>query len=278
MNSDDRALWGLRAVGPCGCKDLHKAGNWNQNSIKEPSFLTLIQHDPSVFLSQHLSPHPLSHSYPTLVTMKTSLSFIATFAALAATVSSNALPKDFSTVNLQKRGEGLSCSYLQPIQTNSDPVNTFGLPADGLDTNGVHFGFLPSDGSATSPKYTMAQINAALGATASTCGWYSQISSTTYDGSQLTEVLSDVVKSGAVFQPAVMPTLTAGFGAITTDVANQVAAVMKQFTDQGVEVWLRFGHEMNWYTQPVSQTSTSARQICRAPHFALHEAIETQMC
>ena len=120
----------------------------------------------------------------------------------------------------------------------------------------------------------MAQLDAALGAKASTYGWYSQLSSTTYDGSQLTEVLSDVVASGAVFQPAVMPTLSAGFGAITPDVANQVAAVMKKFTDQGVEVWLRFGHEMNWYTQSVSLISPLTElPFCALP--SLYEPVES---
>ena len=93
----------------------------------------------------------------------------------------------------------------------------------------------------------MAQINSALGADASTYGWYSQITGSTYDGSQLTEVLIDVVASGAVFQPAIMPTLSAGFSGITPAVASQVASVLEQFTSQGVEVWLRFGHEMNYY-------------------------------
>lgn len=93
----------------------------------------------------------------------------------------------------------------------------------------------------------MADINSKLGAKASTYGWYSQITGSTYDGSQLLAVLNDVVSSGAVFQPAIMPTLAAGFNGVTPAVASQVAAVLKKFTDQGVEVWLRFGHEMNWY-------------------------------
>lgn len=29
--------------------------------------------------------------------------------------------------------------------------------------------------------------------------------------------------------------------------AVAIAQVMKQFTDRGVTVWLRFAHEVNWY-------------------------------
>jgi hypothetical protein len=92
----------------------------------------------------------------------------------------------------------------------------------------------------------MAQIDSTLGGKASTYGWYSQISSSSsYSGSQLLEVLDDVVSSGAIFQPAIMPTV--GFSGITPSIASQVASVLEQFTEKGVEVWLRFGHEMNYY-------------------------------
>ena len=37
------------------------------------------------------------------------------------------------------------------------------------------------------------------------------------------------------------------FSEVTSSVASQVASVLEQFTSQGVEVWLRFGHEMNYY-------------------------------
>jgi hypothetical protein len=91
----------------------------------------------------------------------------------------------------------------------------------------------------------MAQINGKLGAKASTYGWYAQISSSTFTGSQLLERLDDVVTSGAVFQPAIMPSIP--FSQVTSSVAAQVASVLDQFTSKGVEVWLRFGHEMNYY-------------------------------
>lgn len=120
-----------------------------------------------------------------------------------------------------------------------------GLPDDTLKTNCISIGFLPSEGDSASPRYTMAQINGALGAQSSTYGWYAQITSSGFDGSQLLAVKEDVVASGAVFVASVMPSID--FSAVTEDVANQVASVMKQFTDAGVTVWLRYAHEMNWY-------------------------------
>jgi hypothetical protein len=120
----------------------------------------------------------------------------------------------------------------------------FGLPKDGIIANGVAFGFLPADGD-RGISYSMAQIDSTLGAKASTYGVYSQITSASYDGNQLLNRLGDVVSSGAVFQPAVMPTIP--FNQITPSIASQVASVLSQFTSRGVEVWLRFGHEMNWY-------------------------------
>ena len=120
-----------------------------------------------------------------------------------------------------------------------------GLPVNCVNVNNIAFGALPSDGSATSPTYTMSKLDGDLGAKICGYGWYSQVTSGNYNGNQLTEVLNDVVNSGAVFQPAVMPTLQ--LSSFTGSTASQVAAVLKQFTDKGVEVWLRFGHEMNYY-------------------------------
>ncbi|KAB8300160.1 hypothetical protein EYC80_000387 [Monilinia laxa] len=134
------------------------------------------------------------------------------------------------------------------------------LPSDGVISNGVAFGFLPSDGyKVASPAYAMAQINSKLGGKASTYGFYAQISSTTFDGSQLLDRLDDVVTSGAVFQPAIMPTIP--FSEVTSSVASQVARVLEQFTVKGVEVWLRFGHEMNYYVADGTYQGTAAEFI-----------------
>jgi hypothetical protein len=137
-----------------------------------------------------------------------------------------------------------------PIESNVGNIHKrvikdLGLPDDTLRTNSVSVGFLPSEGDAKSPLYTMAQINERLGAKASTYGWYAQITSPKFDGSQLLAVKEDVIASGAVFVASVMPRID--FNLVTEDVANQVASVMKQFTDAGVTVWLCYAHEMNWY-------------------------------
>ena len=112
----------------------------------------------------------------------------------------------------------------------------------------------------------MAQIDQNLGGKASTYGWYSQVTSTSYvgqspGGDQLLQVLDDVKSSGAVFQPAVMPTLD--MSEFDSAVASQIVSVLEQFTSQGIEVWLRFGHEMNWY----STEKASPHYDTTAPQF-----------
>lgn len=95
----------------------------------------------------------------------------------------------------------------------------------------------------------MSQINQWTNSKSAFYGYYAQAPcSKTFDGSQLLSVKDDIVSSGAIFQPAVMP--TGGFSCFTSDSSSNayaIAKVMKEFTDEGVEVWLRFGHEMNWY-------------------------------
>lgn len=92
----------------------------------------------------------------------------------------------------------------------------------------------------------MAAINSKIGKKGGAYGWYSQIKSTQYDDSQLTQVMSDLKSSGAVFIASVMPTGVA-FSDVDSNLAQQIATSMKKFTDQGIEVWLRFAHEVNYY-------------------------------
>jgi hypothetical protein len=101
----------------------------------------------------------------------------------------------------------------------------------------------------------MSQINSRLGAKSGAYGWYAQIKGSTFDGGQLLARKEDILASGAVFVASVMPSVN--FNQITPEVAKQVAAVMKQFTDEGVKVWLRFAHEMNWYVQDGTYHGTS---------------------
>lgn len=108
----------------------------------------------------------------------------------------------------------------------------------------------------------MKEINHRLGAVSSTYGMYSHLNSDNYDGYELMEEYDDVVSSGAVFIPSVMPVLDSGFSGITPEVASEIATVMRNFTDKGVVVWLRFAHEMNWYVNPVRESNPHAKPVC----------------
>ena len=69
-----------------------------------------------------------------------------------------------------------------------------------------------------------------------------------FTGQQFDSIEEDVVQSGAVFIPSIMPTHVS-FSDITPTIAGQINDVLERFTSQGVEVWLRFAHEMNWYAR-----------------------------
>ncbi|KAA1065333.1 hypothetical protein PGT21_034753 [Puccinia graminis f. sp. tritici] len=129
------------------------------------------------------------------------------------------------------------------------PAAVMGLDSSHLSHNGLSLGFLPDGGDAGGTRQTMADINSAVGQVSSVYGWYGQaVSGTLFDGAQLTAVIDDVKASGAVFQPAVMP--VQGWKGLTSSDNSQavaIAQVMKKFTDQGIPVWLRFAHEMNYY-------------------------------
>jgi hypothetical protein len=125
-------------------------------------------------------------------------------------------------------------------------------PNGSLAVKGVCIGMLPDGGSDGGSKNTMAQLNQLVSPTNSrhaTFGQYAQAhSGTLFDGGQLMQVMDDLKESGAIFQPAVMP--IGGWQGLTADDDSQAQAicnVMKKFTDEGIEVWLRFAHEVNWY-------------------------------
>ncbi|POW20320.1 hypothetical protein PSHT_03672 [Puccinia striiformis] len=133
--------------------------------------------------------------------------------------------------------------------TATGDTTGLGLKANTLNHNGIYLGFLPDGGDAGGTRQTMASINSVVGKPSSTYGWYGQaISGTLFDGAQLLAVMDDVKKSNAIFQPAVMP--MKGWKGLTSSDNSQavaIAQVMKKFTDQGIAVWLRFAHEMNYY-------------------------------
>lgn len=70
----------------------------------------------------------------------------------------------------------------------------------------------------------MAQLNSDLGTKSSAYGFYAQAhSGTTFDGSQLLNVIDDVKACNCVFQPAVMP--VGGWKGLTSDDNSQAVAM-----------------------------------------------------
>ncbi|KPV72871.1 glycoside hydrolase family 26 protein [Rhodotorula graminis WP1] len=129
-------------------------------------------------------------------------------------------------------------------ETGSSSSGVIATKQPGLARNNIGIGFLPDY-----KNQDMAKINAGLGIKSSYYGWYAQLpASGEWHGSQLLSQLDDVKACRCIFQPAVMP--TKGWSGLTKDDNSQalaIAKVMKKFTDEGIEVWLRFAHEINWY-------------------------------
>ncbi|KAK4703817.1 hypothetical protein P7C70_g2397, partial [Phenoliferia sp. Uapishka_3] len=144
--------------------------------------------------------------------------------------------------------------------TSSSSTSTTGYSLSGIKKNGIYVGMLPDDGSGGGTATTMAALNSALGMQGAAQGWYAQAQSgVAFDGSQLLPRMADIKASGGVFQPAVMP--TGGWGGLTASDNSQavnICNVMKKFTDEGIEVWLRFAHEVNYYQTDGTYTGNAA--------------------
>lgn len=163
------------------------------------------------------------------------------------TSSDNSTLTSSTTYNVGDNSSVGNSQTKTSTSTNSTLANVFA--SNAMKQNNLYLGFLPDDGSSGGSRTTMAQLNAALGSRSAGYGWYAQATSgTTFDGSQLLAVIDDVKACNCVFQPAVMP--TGGWKGLTENDNSQavaIAKVMKQFTDEGIPVWLRFAHEMNYY-------------------------------
>lgn len=147
----------------------------------------------------------------------------------------------------------ISSTAAAPLTTNPKILRRsvdLGIPS-GCQTsyNGIASGWLPDY---SGPQPLMGTINRDTGKEACTYGFYSQITSTTYDDSQLTSIMSDVKSSGAVFVPAIMPTQVTFSDVYNSNLPSQIAATVEKFTSQNITVWLRFSHEMNWYVNDAS--------------------------
>lgn len=147
------------------------------------------------------------------------------------------------------------------------------LSSNFLKIGNIFAGFLPDDGSGGGSKESMSQINSALPAKSAWYGRYAQVTAgKTFDGNQLYSVLDDVKESGSILAASVMPYKT-WYGLTESDNHNAVA-IAKVCNDiyktHGIEVWLRFAHEMNWYqvdgtyTGGVSDFQTGWKVLAKA--------------
>lgn len=158
-------------------------------------------------------------------------------------------------IEVQKNASSSSSASLLNINPlDQTPSRTYTMP--GITKNNIGIGFL-------SESFTVTDINAGLGIKSSFYGWYTQTnySGGTWDGTQLLAVKADVIASGAIFVPAIMPCGPTGWSGLTaTDnsMALTIASVLKQFTDAGVTVWLRFAHEVNLYQSTGLYPGTAA--------------------
>ncbi|GAA5978580.1 hypothetical protein JCM5350_003148 [Sporobolomyces pararoseus] len=128
--------------------------------------------------------------------------------------------------------------------TSASSSSSSSIKLNGLARNNIGIGFLPDY-----KDQDMQKITDNLGIKSSFYGWYAQLpESDEWDGAQLLSQMDDIKACNCIFQPAVMP--TKGWKGLTKDdnfQALAIAKVMKQFTDEGIDVQLRFAHEVNWY-------------------------------
>ncbi|GAA6038352.1 hypothetical protein JCM8097_007605 [Rhodosporidiobolus ruineniae] len=169
-------------------------------------------------------------------------------AVLAAQVQVGASVGSGTTSWSSKGSATASSSAASASSSSSSSSSSLGWGFGPLQKNGIYFGFLPDDGSGGGTSNSVSEINGRMGTNMAAQGWYAQAQSgTLFDGSQF-KWRKDQILSGGVFQPAVMP--TGGWWGLTEDDNQQAVAicnVMKEYTDEGVEVWLRFAHEVNYY-------------------------------
>ena len=118
------------------------------------------------------------------------------------------------------------------------------LPAGCATKNGIGIGWLPD----ADQGIPLSDITSALN-NEKPCfvGYYAQITSSSWDGSQLTSKINEAKAGGApypIFVASVMPYVKMSE---VPSAAPSITKVMNQLTDAGFTVWLRFAHEMNWY-------------------------------
>ncbi|KXL47735.1 glycoside hydrolase family 26 protein [Acidomyces richmondensis BFW] len=123
-----------------------------------------------------------------------------------------------------------------------------------ISYDGIYLGFAPNYKTSSGSGISMSTINGYTGQKAATYNVYSQIKqdnvdSGSYDGNDQYNT-DDIIESGAVLIASLMPEVDA-WSDISTGLCASVASFFEStFTSQGVTVWLRFAHEMNYYGDP----------------------------
>lgn len=145
-----------------------------------------------------------------------------------------------------------------PSSTGTITSGNVSLPAGCESLNNIGIGWLPDSDN----DVPLTTVTSALG-NPQPCfaGYYAHISSADWDGSQFTGKVAEVkasVPSGKpypIFVASMMPDIP--FSQVPAMV-DKVTTVMQELTSQGLTVWLRFAHEMNWYVTDGTYTGTSA--------------------
>lgn len=153
----------------------------------------------------------------------------------------------------------------QIIETNLTAVDdTSFVNATGrLQRNCAYWAWYPDDGlvqfGSQGTMQTLQELNAATVLPAVAVGAYANIEARTYvpgditthfNGSEFLPYLQQAIEGEAIFVASVLP--VHGYnGFMRNDTAQLEATinVLRTFVDAGVDVWLRFAHEFNWYTR-----------------------------
>jgi len=131
---------------------------------------------------------------------------------------------------------------------NTIGVN-LGIKADSMISyDKIYFGYAPN----YDPQVTMAHLNGETGQKGATYNVYSQLTSSnvdsgSYDGNDQYNI-DDIISSGAVLIASLMPYID--WTEVTPGLCDSVASYFENtFTNKGTTVWLRFAHEVNYYSQ-----------------------------
>ncbi|KAL7005879.1 hypothetical protein EMMF5_004615 [Cystobasidiomycetes sp. EMM_F5] len=147
---------------------------------------------------------------------------------------------------------------------NSTVASSSNYSGTWLKRNCVYWGWLPGDYQYTTTGLKMEpkEVNTMVGTPAKYVGMYAHMvgnkykkgdTSTYFTGSEILHWTDYLQGTNSIPILSIMPTF--GFQGMTASdntQALQVAKVVKHFADAGFEVYLRFGHEMNWYFSPNS--------------------------